>query len=171
MNRKTADTITDADLDALYAEREGIERTGMEWMHKAQQTDAAAAQLEVERDGAYRERTRLLAWIAATLPAGSAVLAEAPDVGVPGWRILFLRVRGRQLSWHIAPADAPLLADVEQVGPDDPRAKWDGHSTPEKYRRIAELVAELHSTCGPECAEGHTYAGRCEGAPPNAQPV
>lgn len=91
---------------------------------------------ERERDGAYRERAQLLAWLATVVPA---VITPAPDVDEPGWQILFLAPGGSQLSWHIAPADAELFEHVEHVGPDDPRAQWDGHTTPEKYERIRSL--------------------------------
>jgi hypothetical protein len=111
-------------------------------------------------DTAYRERARLLALLATMTPG--AVLAPAPDVTEPGWQILFLTIGGQQCSWHIAPADASLFDHVEYVPATDPRAQWDGHTTDEKYERIAEHAAELALRCGPECAEGHTEAGRCE---------
>lgn len=40
---------------------------------------------------------------------------------------------------HLTPADAELFDHVEHVAPDDPRAQWDGHTTPEKYERIRDL--------------------------------
>ena len=107
-----------------------------------QQRDKARAQLaavEAERDGAYRERAQLLAWLAALHPA---VLTPAPDVDEPGWQILYLDAAGHQLSWHIHPRDADLYGHVEQVPADDPRAQWDGHTTAEKYQRIAGLAAD-----------------------------
>jgi hypothetical protein len=99
-------------------------------------TDDQLDQLYTERDGAYRERAQLLAWLAAIHPA---VLASAPDVAEPGWQILYLTAGGHQLSWHIHPRDAELFAHVEQVAADDPRAQWDGHTTDEKYQRIRAL--------------------------------
>lgn len=93
---------------------------------------------EAERDGAYRERAHLLAWLATHYPA---VTTPAPDVDEPGWQLLYLTAPTGQLSWHIAPRDAELLAHVERVEPDDPRAQWDGHTTEEKYERIRQLPA------------------------------
>lgn len=112
--------------------------------------------LTTERDGAYRERAHLLALLAATTP--HAVLTPAPDTDEDGWALLFLTIGGRQCSWHIAPRDADLFTHVEHVPVDDPRARWDGHTTEEKYERIAELAQR----CGPECTEMHTETGRCE---------
>lgn len=119
---------------------------------------------ETERDGAYRERAQLLAWLAALHPA---VRTLAPDVTEPGWQILYLNpTTGGQMSWHIAPQDIELFEHVEYVpaGSGDQRALWDGHTTEQKYDRIATVTAELAQRCGPECAEGHAYTGRCESA-------
>ncbi|WP_433893049.1 hypothetical protein [Streptomyces sp. CA-111067] len=94
-----------------------------------------------QRDGAYRERAQLLAWLAALHPA---VIAPALDLDEPGWWILYLAPPiGGQLSWHISPRDAGLLTHVERVEPDDPRAQWDGHTTDEKYGRIQVLTSAL----------------------------
>lgn len=93
---------------------------------------------EAERDQAYRERAQVLAWIASGLPS---VVTPAPDVDEPGWLLLFLYPHpDAQLSWHIAPRDVALFADVEHVGPEDSRVQWDGHSSAEKYERIAWLT-------------------------------
>ncbi|WP_181799431.1 hypothetical protein [Kitasatospora acidiphila] len=98
----------------------------------------ARQRAESERDGAYRERAQLLAWLASLYPA---VLAPAPDVDEPGWQILYLTASGQQLSWHIHPRDAELFAHVQQVPADDPRAQWDGHTTEQKYQRVSVLIA------------------------------
>ncbi len=100
---------------------------------------ADAERFEAERDGAYRERAHLLAWLA-TLHQDHAVLAPAIDIDdEDGWWLFFLTIAGRQLSWHIAPRDVPLFDHVQRVDVADPRAQWDGHTTDEKYQRIAEL--------------------------------
>lgn len=98
---------------------------------------ARAVQAELGRDGAYRERAYLTAWLATIHPA---VITPAPDVDSEGWQILYLTAGGRQLSWHIAPADAELYTHVEHVSPDDPRAQWDGHTTEQKYQAIGALT-------------------------------
>lgn len=107
-----------------------------------------AEQAEAERDGAYRERARLLAWLAALHPAA---LAPAPDVDEPGWQILYLNpAAGGQMSWHIAPRDADLFTHVQRVPVEHPRARWDGHTTEEKYQRIGALTQLLADTADPE---------------------
>ncbi|WP_201724785.1 hypothetical protein [Streptomyces antimycoticus] len=129
-------------LDEPTAEEPEVVHPGTEQQaSEAQQVDEPHP-AEAERDQAYRERAHLLAWIAALHPA-NAVITAAADVDEPGWQLLYLLVGGWQMSWHIAPRDAELFAQVEHVGPDDPRAQWDGHSTPEKYERIQQHVERL----------------------------
>lgn len=101
-----------------------------------------APDLEGQRDGAYRERAQLLALLAALHPS---VIAPAPDVEEPGWQILYLRIGGKQASWHIAPQDAELYAHVEHVPANDSRAQWDGHTTEEKYAHIGQHAARLYA--------------------------
>jgi DNA-binding CsgD family transcriptional regulator len=100
------------------------------------------AALTAERDGAYRERAHLLAWLATHYPA---VIAPAPDVDEPGWQLLYLTAPTGQLSWHIAPRDASLFAHVQRVTTTHPRAQWDGHTTEEKYERIRLLPARAET--------------------------
>ena len=95
-----------------------------------------------ERDGAYRERAQLLAWLAALHPS-SAVITPASDVDEDGWHLLYLVAGGWQMSWHIAPRDVSLFRHVELVEPSDPRARWDGHGTEQKYQRIRQHVRLL----------------------------
>jgi len=117
--------------------------------------------VEAERDGAYRERNRTVTLAAAGL-AETVVVAPALDVDEPGWQILYATLNGRQASWHFGPRDADLIAHFEHIPADDPRARWDGHTTEEKYAGIAAWTAELAQRCGPACAEQHTETGRCE---------
>ncbi|MFI9824451.1 hypothetical protein ACIHFC_28965 [Streptomyces sp. NPDC052013] len=109
--------------------------------------DLNAKVLEVEdrtkeRNGAYRERAQLLAWLAALHPS-SAVITQSPDVDEDGWQLLYLVAGGWQLSWHVHPDDAPLFRHVTVVDVTDPRAQWDGHGTEQKYQRIRQHVRLL----------------------------
>lgn len=106
-------------------------------------TDNQLDELHTALDGAYRERAQLLALLAALHPS---VIAPAPDIeDEDGWQILYLRIGGKQASWHIAPRDAELLAHVEHVPADDRRARWDGHTTEEKYAHISRHAARLYA--------------------------
>jgi len=99
-----------------------------------------------ERDAAYTERNRLVAALARLVPLAlprvpgvvSAWLAEhdPADAGWdPEWRTIVL-IEGPtgQLSWHLHDSDVPLFDGLPR-GPNS----WDGHSTPEKYERVARL--------------------------------
>ena len=123
--------------------------TPIDWKALAEQNERRwkdegnrRAAAEAERDRAYRERAHLVALLAAM--TDTAVLAPADDVDEPGWAILYLTLDGRQASWHISPNDGDLFDHVPVVtGPEHPGARWDGHTTEEKYRRIAEYTAQL----------------------------
>ncbi|MBE4783943.1 hypothetical protein [Streptomyces caniscabiei] len=97
---------------------------------------------EKERDGAYRERAQLLAWLAALHPA-TTVITASPDVDEDGWQLLYLVAGGWQLSWHIHPRDAELFRHVTVVDVTDVRAQWDGHGSEQKYERIHNHVRLL----------------------------
>ncbi|MEU8488658.1 hypothetical protein [Streptomyces sp. NPDC048641] len=84
------------------------------------------------------------------------VIAPAPDVDEPGWQIVYLNLGGHQASWRISHRDAGLFADVEHVPADDPRAQWDGHTTEEKYARIAALSAGDPPATGRRRDDGRT---------------
>lgn len=49
--------------------------------------------------------------------------------------------------------DLDLFGHVPQDAPDDPRARWDGHSTEEKYERLAALAARPY-VLDPTAREG-----------------
>ncbi|MFC8676735.1 hypothetical protein ACFUEN_29120 [Streptomyces griseorubiginosus] len=104
-------------------------------------------QTEAERDGAYRERARLVALAVGGL-AEQVVVAPAPDIAEPGWQIIYATLHGRQCSWHIAPRDAGLFSHFDHVPVDDPRAQWDGHTTEEKYEHLDHIARAL-GTPGP----------------------
>lgn len=117
--------------------------------------------LTAARDGAYRERAQLLAWLAALHPA---VRTLALDVTELGWQILYLNpTTGGQMSWHIAPRDIELFEHVEYVRAGDERALWDGHTTEAKYERIASLTDFLaglaETTDTPPCT--CSFGARC----------
>jgi NAD(P)-dependent dehydrogenase (short-subunit alcohol dehydrogenase family) len=100
----------------------------------------AAAEAAAARDGAYRERAHLVAFLAAIYPA---VIAPAADVDEPGWQLVYIDASGWQLSWHIAPADAELFQHVPRVPADHSVAQWDGHTTEQKYDRIRRVIAMI----------------------------
>lgn len=92
-----------------------------------------------ERDAAYTERNRIVAALArlALEHGHKAWLADHPDDPAwdPEWKtIVFIDTPQGQLSWHLHDSDVLLFEGL-------PRGAnaWDGHSTPEKYERLARI--------------------------------
>lgn len=85
-----------------------------------------------ELDSVYRERATLVALLARLWPS----VCTAPDD--QGFSVVYVETPAGQLSWHIAPADLDLFEQVARTGL-PAGFIWDGHSTTEKYRRVARL--------------------------------
>lgn len=86
----------------------------------------------------YTERAHLVAYLAAQHPA---VLAYS-DPDEPDWPVITVATPAGQMSWHLSPDDLDLVAHVPLVSADDPRAVWDGHTTPDKYERLRALTTK-----------------------------
>ena len=92
--------------------------------------------LEAARDGAYTERNRLVALLSTMFPSGIKKTA------IPGWDeawhgCVYIDLPNGQASWHYHDSEAHLFARLPPYQGD-----WDGHSTEEKYARIAALAGE-----------------------------
>lgn len=101
----------------------------------------AAAQRDAEHaasalTGAYRERARLVAYLATQHPAFLAYT----DPDEPEWAVVYVHTPAGQMSWHISPDDVELFDHVPEVTPDDARVQWDNHTTDEKYERLALMT-------------------------------
>lgn len=109
--------------------------------------DNVALRSEVERlrrrkDEAYTERNALVAgfvWLANTIGWKSGVGTHEDKPGEdwdPEWRTLVtVETPCGQMSWHFHDSHKPWVAGLPSVD-----SKWDGHTTEEKYRRLARLV-------------------------------
>ncbi|MFK0294807.1 hypothetical protein ACIQU6_30645 [Streptomyces sp. NPDC090442] len=82
----------------------------------------------------YRERSALVTYLAAQYPS---VIAPATDYPGSGWYVVYVEGPAGQMSWHFPPEDLPLFPDAI---PHVPTWVWDGHSTEEKYGRLATLT-------------------------------
>lgn len=159
--RHSVDTITSDALDALYAERDRL-RERLDEAHRqavdptdptghlvaalveqaveqAAELRARLADSEAKRAGVYRERARLLGWLASLHP-DDAFLTAATDVDEPDWKVLHLGLAGHRLRWHIAPRDLQLFDDVTTVPLTDPRVRRDDGTTDDKYQHIRSLT-------------------------------
>ena len=97
---------------------------------------ARLAALQQVKDGAYGERNALVAAFSKLFPSSLErhVGAEWED----DWRwVVFIDLPAGQASWHIHDSELPLFDHMtREVG-----RSWDGHTTAEKYMRLAALEA------------------------------
>jgi RyR domain len=92
---------------------------------------AMAGQDAPELRAVYRERARLVAFLAACYPAW---------IGSDGgWAVVYVDTPAGQMSWHIADDDTDLFGHLSEAEGDD--GPWDGHTTEQKYERLARLTA------------------------------
>lgn len=86
------------------------------------------------KNQAYEERNRLVAVLARIWPSGVAKTdIEGWD---PAWHnCVYIDTPVGQASWHFHDSDAHLFEGLPPY-----RGAWDGHSTEEKYARLASLL-------------------------------
>lgn len=91
------------------------------------------AEMTARKDDAYEERNKVVAALAKVFPSGVARTA------IEGWSedwhgCVYIDLPTGQVSWHFHDSQAHLFADLPPYA-----GEWDGHDTPEKYRRVAAL--------------------------------
>jgi hypothetical protein len=86
-------------------------------------------------DDVYRERARLVANLAARYPSHMGFT----DPSEPDWAVVVIQTPEGQMSWHVATGDRELFRHVRRTRPTD--KPWDGHTTEQKYTRLAQLTA------------------------------
>ncbi len=87
-----------------------------------------------EIDAVYTERARLVAALSKVFPA--SLEDHQGDDWDDDWRtVCFVDLPTGQVSWHVASWDLHLFAHL----PRNTGRRWDGHTTEEKYRRLAAL--------------------------------
>ena len=102
--------------------------------YAAQEVEAVKAQ----KDGAYRERDALVAALSKVFPSSLERHPEDDEEWEDDWRwIVFVDLPAGQATWHIHDSELPAFAHL----PRGTGAKWDGHTTEEKYRRLSEIPA------------------------------
>lgn len=92
----------------------------------------------VAKDQAYHERNELVAALARIYPSGLAT------TDIPGWDpkwhgCVYIDLPTGQVSWHFHDSEAFLFEGLPPY-----RGEWDGHTTEQKYERLARLGR--HST-------------------------
>lgn len=98
---------------------------------------ASHAALRSDKDAAYLERNQVVALLTSLYPSGIA------HTDIPGWLpewhgCVYIDLPTGQASWHYHDSQAYLFAHLPAYA-----GAWDGHTTDEKYARLAALaVAE-----------------------------
>lgn len=93
--------------------------------------------LEAGKNQAYRERNMLVAALSRLYPSH---LMKHPDDPIwdGDWRwIVCIEGPAGQMTWHLHDSHLPLFNHLLER-----ENNWDGHTTDEKYARLAKLGAE-----------------------------
>lgn len=90
---------------------------------------------------AYHERNQLVALLARMYPSG------IKRTEIDGWDrewhgCVYIDLPTGQASWHYHDRESCLFADLPGYA-----GEWDGHTTDEKYHRIAKLRGYAHGEC------------------------
>lgn len=86
-------------------------------------------------NGVYKERNALVAALAKVWPSHFCLHAAEDETWDADWRtIVCIHTPNGDACWHIHDTDVPMFAGL-QVQPNH----WDGHTTAEKYQRLAQL--------------------------------
>lgn len=98
------------------------------------------AQMRQRKDDAYLERNRcvaLVARMALSMGLGVGVARTAIEGWSEDWHgCVYIELPTGQCSWHFHDSQAGLFAGLPAY-----EGSWDGHSTPEKYERVAAAFA------------------------------
>lgn len=129
---RAEDEIHDGDMFGAFLRSLIPSDSALPALLAAEREDAEAA-----RDSAYAERNQLVAALAKVFPAGTASTAiEGWD---PEWHnCVYIDLPTGQVSWHYHDRESHLFAHLPRY-----TKPWDGHSTEEKYQRLAALPSGL----------------------------
>lgn len=111
------------------------------WQDIAEQRERALKEALARENHVYRERAHLIALLAALYPRGTSIGCTDPNE--PEWPVVTVCIPEGQLTWHVDPRDVDLFQHVPHAD-----AKWDGHDTEEKYRRITAMTARVAANGG-----------------------
>ena len=72
-------------------------------------------------------------------PRGCVPVGTRHRPSEPDWPVVYIETEAGQLSWYIAPGDAPLFTHARRSD----SAVWDGHTTEQKYARLDNLTRTI----------------------------
>ncbi len=105
-------------------------------MHLTEDLFEEIYQLKREKNNAYSERNKLVAALSKLFPASLETHPESDLTWENDWRwIVFINLPTGQVSWHIHDSELPQFSHLYRIC----GRVWDGHTTEEKYARLAAL--------------------------------
>jgi hypothetical protein len=97
-------------------------------------------ELLASKDQAYSERDRLVCALSKVFPAWLERHPREDVTWEDDWRwIVFIELPTGQASWHIHDSERPWFCHLVYHD----RNSWDGHTTEQKYERLAALPTDL----------------------------
>lgn len=101
--------------------------------------DAEVGRLIEQKDGAYSERNKLLTALSKLLTAWLERHPEEDIEWEDDWRwIVFINHPSGAMSWHIHDSELGWFDHLRRQNGNS----WDGHTTEEKYERLAALTPD-----------------------------
>lgn len=121
-----------------------LERESDSRLEYAENKQEELREMEARKDEAYTERNKVvaaLAWMAIWAGWKAGLARTAIEGWSDDWHgCVYIDLPSGQASWHYHDSHAPLFAGLPPYS-----GSWDGHTTPEKYERLAhigEVLAE-----------------------------
>lgn len=107
----------------------------------AELAEASLKELKDRKDNAYLERNQCVSLIA-TMANALGYRAGTARTAIEGWSeswhgCVYIDIPAGQVSWHYHDSHAHLFAHLPPYCDE-----WDGHDTPEKYRRVLQRPVE-----------------------------
>lgn len=131
--------LTDAEANRLYDEAEPVpfSATDVErFVRTTVDPQAEVLALQKQRNDVYEERDRLVCALSKCFPSWLARHPDTDKAWDDDWRwIVFVELPNGQATWHIQDRELPWFSHLERRTEN----VWDGHTTEEKYRRLALL--------------------------------
>lgn len=110
------------------------------WQHARDQR--ALAEAREAKGHAYHERNLLVAYLAGQYPSHIKLHPAEDTAWEADWRtIICVHGPTGQMTWHVHDSEAPLFGFLNRKPMPDFEATctWDGHTTEEKYQRLASI--------------------------------
>jgi len=143
---ESAEELSDAEAKRLYEEAEPVPFGAHEverFVRTTVDPQSEVLALQKQRNDVYEERDRLVCALSKVFPSWLARHPETDKAWDDDWRwIVFVQLPTGQATWHIQDRELPWFAHLERRTEN----VWDGHTTEEKYRRLAALKSVDRAT-------------------------